>query len=993
MAELPSGTVTFLLTDIEGSTRLLQQLGDRYAAVLEEHRGLVRGVFEARGGREVDASGDAFLVAFPRALDALEAAAAIQKTLAERAPSEAGPLRVRIGLHTGQPMLTASGYFGLDVHRAARLCAAGYGGQVLLSQSTRDLVEYELPPRIGLRDLGLHRLKDLQRPEHVFQAVIADLPADFPALHSLETRPNNLPAQLTNFIGREQELGALRVLLGRTRLLTLTGPGGSGKTRLALQVAAEEIDRFEDGVFFVGLAPIFDPDLVIPTMAQVLSVPDIPGRPPLECLKDHLRDRQVLLLLDNFEQVLGAAPRLTELLAACPRLTLLVTSRTALRVSGEQEFGVPPMELPDLAQSSLWTDPVAAVGRCEAIQLFVERASAVKVDFRLDGENAEAVATICRRLDGLPLAIELAAARIRLLPPRAMLARLVGRAGMAPEAGAAGQGVSGQGAAPVAQASPLQFLTGGVRDLPARQRTLRDTIAWSYDLLEPSERALFRRLAVFVGGCRLEAADAAAGAAEAGDRRWAPAPDEVYDGVESLLAKNLLRRIDAGGDEPRFTMLETIREYGLEQLAQTGELKALRRWHAGYYLALAEQAEPLLHGAEQLAWLDRLEAEHDNFRAALEWSLAEERGGTIALRLSGALAWFWEPRSYISEGRHWLARALGQASDRSAARMKALYGAGFLAHWQRDSATARALLEESLAIARELGDRWTVGWVLYLLGRVAYFGGDAATARALGEQCHAVAREVGDRWLIAFGPHLLGLAAHIEADYPTARRHYEESLALRREIGFEQGIGILNCLLGMVAFREGDYAGALTYYRESLLSFHALGARNTMTSVLAGLSSLAAAQRGWERAARLAGATATVSENVHVLPIPLAESVLAEAIDRARGALGEAGYQAAWAEGRGLSLDEAIDEGLAVEVRPAPESASMPGASGPPDGLSPRELAVLRLIAAGRTSKEIAEELVVSVPTVERHITHLYTKIDVRSRAEATAYAVKHDLA
>jgi predicted ATPase/class 3 adenylate cyclase/DNA-binding CsgD family transcriptional regulator len=992
MAELPSGTVTFLLTDIEGSTRLLQQLGDRYAGVLEEHRTLVRAIFQARGGCEVDATGDAFLVAFPRALDALEAAVAIQQALAGWAPTEAGRLRVRIGLHTGQPMLTPNGYVGLDVHRAARLCAAGHGGQVLLSQSTRDLVEHEPPPGISMRDLGVHRLKDLRRPEHVYQAVIADLPADFPPLQSLEIRPNNLPAQLTNFIGREQELGELRRLLGRTRLLTLTGPGGTGKTRLALQVAGEQIGQFEDGVFFVGLAPIFDPGLVIPTIAQVLGIPDIPGRPPLECLKDYLCERQALLLLDNFEQVLGAAPRLTELLAACSRLVLLVTSRMGLRVSGEQEFGVPPMGLPDLTQSSPDTDLVTALGRYEAIQLFVERASAVKVDFRLDAENAEAVATICRRLDGLPLAIELAAARIRLLPPRAMLARLAGRAGMAAEDVAAGQTAGGQGTGPVTEASPLQFLTGGMRDLPARQRTLRDTIAWSYDLLDSSEQALFRRLAVFVGGCTLEAAEAAAGAAEVGDRRWALASVEACDGVESLLAKHLLRRIDPGG-EPRYTMLETIREYGLEQLAHTGELMALRHWHAGYYLALAEQAEPLLRGEEQLAWLDRLEAEHDNLRAALEWTLAPERGGTAALRLCGALAWFWEPRSYITEGRHWLARALAQVSDHPAARMKALYGAGFLAHWQRDSAAARALLEESLAIARELDDQWTIGWVLYLLGRVAYFEGDAATARALGEQCRTVGCGVGDRWLIAFGPHLLGLAAHIQADYPTARRHYEESLALRREIGFQQGIGIITNLLGMVAFREDDYAQALMLYRESVLSFQALGARNTMSAVLAGLSSLAAVQDQLERAARLAGATAALSENVHVLPIPLAEGLLAEAMDKSRRALGEVAYQAVWAEGRALSLDEAVAEALAVEVHPPPRPASAPGAIAAPDGLSPRELEVLRLIAAGRTSKEIAEELVVSIPTVERHITHLYGKIGARGRAEATAYAVKHDLA
>jgi predicted ATPase/DNA-binding CsgD family transcriptional regulator len=810
---------------------------------------------------------------------------------------------------------------------------------------------------VSLRDLGEHRLKDLQHPERLSQVVADDLPSDFPALRSLDARPNNLPAQLTNFIGRERVLADVEQLLDRARLLTLTGPGGTGKTRLSLQVAAASIDRFEDGAFFVGLAPISDPDLVIPTVAQTFGVHELGGRPPLESLKDYLRDKRLLLVLDNFEQVLDAAPRVVDLLAACPALKVLVTSRVVLRVSGEREYAVPPLGLPDPAHQPPGAYSAATGGESESVRLFVERAQAVRAEFALDGENVAAVAEICRRLDGLPLAIELAAARVRFLSPQAILARLEHR---------------------------LDLLTGGPRDLPARQQTLRSTIAWSYDLLDESEQALFRRLSVFVGGGTLEAAEAVCGG-------------DVLDGVESLVAKSLLRPSEAAEGEPRFGMLETIREFGLERLAEVRELAGVRRRHAEYFLDLVERAVPRLRGPEQIAWLDRLETEHDNFRAALEWSLGEDGDTELALRLSGALAWFWESRSYVTEGRRWLTRALAGASGRSAARMKALHGAGFLAHAQREAATARALLEESLAIARELDDRWTVGWVLYVLGRVAYFEGDAATARALAEQSLVLAREVGDPWLIAYGPHLLGLAAHIRGDYPSARAFYEESLAIRREIGFRQGIAILTNLLAMVAFREGDYARARALQRESLPIYQALGARYILSAALATSGALAAAQGQPERAVRLAGATAAVSENVHVLPIPLAEALLEEGLAVARRALSEAAFAAAWADGRAMSLDEAVAEALAVAVFPqqGPPTASAPdaGAEPRPDGLTAREVEVLRLIAAGRTSKEIAEALVVSVPTVERHITHLYGKIGARRRADATAYALKHGLA
>src|SRR6266487_3709298 len=479
MRDLPTGTVTLLFTDIEGSTRLLQQLGERYASVLSECRDLLRTTFSEHHGYEVDTQGDAFFVAFTRARDAVSAAVAAQRTLASHRWPEGVTVRVRMGMHTGEPHLASEGYVGLDVHRAARIMSAGHGEQVLLSQTTHDLVEHALPEDVSLVDLGAHRLKDLQHPSHLFQLVIAGLPAGFPPLKTLDAYPNNLPIQPTPLIGREQEVATVAALLRHedVRLLTLTGPGGTGKTRLGLQVAAELSDRFANGVFFVNLAPLSDPELVIPATAQALDVQERTGQPLLELLKASLREKHLLLLLDNFEQVVRAALQVAELLAACPKLKIMVTSRMALHVSAEQEFAVPPLMLPDPKH----LPDLVVLSQYEAVALFIQRARAVKSDFQVTNATAPAIAEICVRLDGLPLAIELAAARIKLFPPPSLLARLSHR---------------------------LVVLTGGAQDAPARQQTLRDTIEWSYHLLDAGEQRLFRRLSAFVGGCTLEAIEA-----------------------------------------------------------------------------------------------------------------------------------------------------------------------------------------------------------------------------------------------------------------------------------------------------------------------------------------------------------------------------------------------------------------------------------------------------------------------------------------------------
>ncbi len=760
-----------------------------------------------------------------------------------------------------------------------------------------------------------------------------------------------LPRELTSFVGRTRELADLEKLLARSRLLTLTGPGGSGKTRLALRLATTAAERLEDGVVFVALASVFEPGLVLPTLA-----------------------RQLLLILDNFEQLLPAGPALLELLANCPRLTILVTSRFPLRLSGEQEYEVPPLAVPD----PTWliateTDPVAALLCFEAARLFVERARAVNPNFAVSAADAGALADICRDLDGLPLAIELAAARVRLLALPAMAARLSG------------------GAPPWHRAaSPLQLLSGGARDLPQRQQTLRATIAWSYDLLTASEQAVFRHLAVFFGGASLEAIQACAGASGVDDRPWPVAPEGVLTDVEALIAKSLLVRRSGPDSGTRVDMFETIREFGLEQLTEAAELEAARRWHAGYYLAVAEQAELQLRGADQRAWLDRLEAEHDNLRAALEWGLTTEGGGVTALRLSAALAWFWLDRGYTSEGRRWLDRTLGVTGRSSAARLKALCGAGLLAHIQRDSGAARGYLETAVAMASEAGDRWALAWALQLLGRVAYFDGDATAARGLAEQSLAAGLELSDDWLVAWALHLLGLAAHIAARYAEARDYYERSLSIRRRLGYVEGIGICLNLLAMVAYRQADLATARRLAHESLMTLRDLGARWTIHNPLVTIAVISGAMGKSEQAVRLAAATEAFSQLVDVTPIPLAETILGEALAAARSVLSAARYAAVWGAGRALSLDEAVAEALAASSEPEPtESTPSTGVS----AISSREQEILRLIAAGQTTRAIARGLGVSVTTVERHITHVYEKIGARGRAEATAYALRHGLA
>ena len=750
MAELPSGTVTFLFTDIEGSTALWEHHPEPMRTALVRHDALLAEGIEGHSGVVVKSrgEGDSVFAVFARASDAVVAAADLQRALQGEPWPTPAPLRVRMALHTGEAELREGDYYGAAVNRCARLRGIGHGGQPLLSEATAVLVRDALPEGASLHDLGEYRLRDLARPERVFQLLHPDLPADFPPLASLDARPHNLPVQPTALIGRERELDALRDLLLReeVRLLTLTGPGGTGKTRLGLQLAADLLDHFEDGACFVPLAPISDPSLVASTVAQTLGIREVGGGPILDSLKDYLRDKNLLLLLDNFEQILPAAPLVADLPGACPGLKVLVTSRATLHLRGEKEFPVPPLALPDPER----LPPVEALSQYASVALFAERARDVKGDFGLTDDNAPAVAEICHRLDGLPLAIELAASRIKLLAPAAMLARLERR---------------------------LPLLTGGARDLPARQQTLRDTMAWSYDLLDEAEQRLFRRLAVFMGGCPLDAAEAVCNAE--GDLGL-----DVLDGLGALVEQSLARQLKGADGEPRFRMLETVREYGLEQLEASGELGQTRQAHAEHYLALAEAAEPELRGPEQAGWLARLEAEHDNLRAALEWAV-ERDAGELGARLGAALWRFWSVRGYLTEGRARLGGVLARAgpSVGPATRARVLDGLAHLTRLQGDYRVARALCEQSLAIRRELGDRRGIATSLHDLGMVAYERGDYRAARALYEESLAILRELGYRSRIATALESFARLAAAEAQVGRVARLLGAAESLREAIG------------------------------------------------------------------------------------------------------------------------------------------------------------------------------------------------------------------
>ncbi len=861
MREQPSGSVTLVFTDIEGSTRLLREFGEEaYRDVLAEHRRVVREAFGS--GYEVDEEGDAFFYAFPAAGSAVSAVEQAMRAL------ERGPIRIRVGIHTGEPILDPPKYIGLDVHRAARVMAAGHGGQVLMSESTRALLD----DGVLVRDLGEHRLKDLSGPQRLYQ-----LGADeFPPLKTLHQ--TNLPVTPTQLVGRDREIDDLLELLRRddVSVVTLTGAGGGGKTRLVLQAAAEAAEDYADGVWFVGLAALTDVDLVTAAIAQTFGLREGSGRTYGEVLGDYLRSRRLLLVLDNLEQLLPqVAPVVAGLAAEFAGVDFLATSREPLRIGAEREYSVPPL------------------AAAEAVTLFAERAR-----LELDGDRP-AVAAICARLDGLPLAIELAAARVKVLPPAKLLERLEER---------------------------LPLLTGGARDAPERQRTLRATIAWSHDLLDEHEQQLFARLAVFAGGCTLEAAEAVC--------------DADVDTLGSLLEKNLLRR-----DESRYRMLETIREFARERFDEVADADEIRRRHAEHFLAIAREAQPELVRRDQREFLDRLEADHDNLRAALSWLL--DREPENALTLAHALILFWYTRGHVREGRDGVLAALEQASSTpTATRAGALDWAGYLSGelgedgrglaeeavaCAREANAAAAvalalshlvfvlgddrfdegvvLLEEARVLAEQAGDPFVLGTVLNNLG-VWTGQQDMELARVFYEESYRIRAEMGDVSRMALSLTNLSWALFETGHVSQARDFATEALGLARDVGDRRHTHSALDNLGWIALAAGRMGEARALFNEALTNAQEIANVAATRGTLYGLAAVAAATGDGRLAARLAAAAEPDVGRGAVFIDPSLWTRIKGILAAARAQTDPAEWDEAWAAGAALTIDQAAAEVL-----------------------------------------------------------------------------------
>lgn len=858
MRELPSGTVTFLFTDIEGSTRLLHELGDRYAEVLSEHRRLLRAAFTAHGGVEVDTQGDAFFVAFRRAADAVAAATDGQRGTAS------GTVRVRMGIHTGQPALREGGYVGIDVHRGARICAAGHGGQVLLSADTRRA----LGPDAQLRDLGEHRLKDLPAPEWLFQLLASELEARFPPLRSLNN--TNLPVSSSSLIGRERELGEIGALLVRdeVRLVTLTGSGGTGKTRLAVSAAASLVERFKNGVFLVELASVVESTQVLPTIARALGARES-GDDPLETLRRALEGKATLLVLDNLEQVIDAAPDIAQLIGVTADLKVLATSRERLRITGEHEYAVEPLH------------------EDKAVELFDMRARALMPAFRLDAEREHVVA-ICRRLDGLPLAVELAAARVKLLGTKAMLTRLE---------------------------QHLPVFGVGLRDLPQRQQTLRATIDWSYALLDTEDQQLFARLSTFVGGFTTSAAEDVCGAS--------------IDQLASLLDKSLLRQRDSGG-RPRFTMFETIREYAAERLQTTGAADEWRDRHARYHAGLAEAARDetlageqttaedaatsaFFGGTNESPALDGLARERDNLTAALGW-FVEQAQASRAVSLALNLGRLWMVRGTLADGRRWTERVMGLEGAEDVPDFAWLLTvASEFPRWQGDFSRARVLLERAVAGLSGSSDDTRRDAANYALANNFALQKDFPRARALAEAALTRGRAAQSSMRVWRGLNALGVGAFYEGDYARMATLADEELEVARRSRSPNAISAAAHNAAEARRHLGDLGRAAAHYQEGMTVGRSLGDDGYVAECLDGLGDLAAALGDPAAAAPLWAAAQRILDDTGMSPWdPEGQR---QGIEAARATMGSEAFEAAWRLGLALTNEEAIARASAVVAR------------------------------------------------------------------------------
>ena len=839
---LARGTFTFLFSDIEGSTRIEQAIGrERYAELRGRHREILRAATEASGGIEQGTEGDSLFVAFHEAPDAVEAAVAAQRALVAEPWPEGATIKVRMGLHTGGAERSGESLVGLGINRAARLAALAHGGQILASSLVRDQLDDHPVEGVTMRDLGEHRLKDLSAPVRIVQVIADGLPSDFPALRSLDARPNNLPTQLTTFVGRDAELEAAARLLSQTRLLTLTGPGGTGKTRLSLQLAARSSDDFPDGVFFVPLEPIRDPMLVAPRIAMALGVVESSGRPIQESLAEWLRDKRLLLVLDNFEQVVAAASIVADLLRAAPDIKAIVTSRAVLHVSGEQEYEVPGLPAPpDPSQESGMERmtrgggdrpiDLIALGQYAAVRLFIERAVAVRPGFSVTNENAPAVAAISARLHGMPLAIELAAARIKLLSPDAILVRLDHQ---------------------------LDVLAAGARDLPERQQTLRGAIAWSYDLLDDGGKRLLDRLSVFAAGCDLDSAEAICGpSSEIGG--------DILDGLMALVDQSLIKVEETAAGETRFRLLDTIREYAAERLEADGETDLIRARHRDWYVALVQQAAAELSGPDQRRWLDRLELEHDDIRAVLDRAVAAP-DPPVAIGVAFSMWRFWQKHGHLAEARRRLeameSAPWSHADPRLRAKLEEALGG--TCWWQGDLDGMTPRYREALEIWQTLDDEAELANAFYNASftystNVGFGPSDDADGDLTGldylERARDTFRRLGDRR--GEGNALWGLGNYrYFRKFPrNGEEQFRETLTIFGEVGDLTMEAWALHMLGTSLLRNGHVDEARENIAHAIRHFHASGDASGLTLTFDDMSAVAVADGDLPRAARLRGA-------------------------------------------------------------------------------------------------------------------------------------------
>ncbi len=810
LTHAPSGTVVFLMTDIEGSTKLWVERPQTMFRALQRHHEIIAELVRRHEGHlPVDqGEGDSTFSVFERGSEALACAVEVQQRLGEEDWGEGLILRVRMALHAGEVEVRAGAYHGTEVGRCSALRAIAHGGQVLLSQTVFDLVRDAIPPDCGIRDVGEHRLKDLARTERVYQLLYAGMPHDLPPLRSVDQMPQNLTPQLTSFIGRNEEMERVVQLLRSTRLVTLTGPGGSGKTRLASQVGAEILKRFHAGVWMVELAPVEDPSLVPEAIASALGMRDVPNQDTMTSLAEFLREKQLLLILDNFEHLLEAAAFLTQLLEVAAELRILVTSRAVLHVRGEQDFSVPPLSSPSPGE----VGDLEFLTQYESVQLFIDRARLARPDFAVTNENAAAVAEICHRLEGLPLAIELAAARTKILPPQALLARL---------------------------SKQLDVLTSTARDLPARQRTLRGAIEWSYELLNEAERGLLARLSLFAGDASLGAIESVCGA-DGGD---------VLDDLASLVDKSLVLQIEGDADEPRFVMLEIIKEYGRERLVGDGEYEPVAAAHARFFMDLAERSASRLAGPEQASWLGILEKEHVNLQSALGWLIRSDVDE--AYLLAHLLQWFWWVRGHLSVGRHWFERVLAAPATDPMKRSRALSSAGALVADLGDKEAANAYFSEAAGLAQEGDDPLAYAWAVTGLGHIAYLDGEREKAVGLQEEALNEFNELGDLRGRTIAMTRLGMLALRTGDFTESNRLHEEILEIRRGMDDTWGIASVLNNLGYNAILQDDPEEALPRLEEALRLFRDVGFKEGIGNVLDSLALVASAQGDWDRATSL----------------------------------------------------------------------------------------------------------------------------------------------